>query len=126
VQICYEIIFSGQVVDRNARPDYIFNPSNDGWFGAFGPPQHLAQARLRAIEEALPVLRATTTGISAVIDSRGVVRMHVPMHRADRIDGHVPPAGEPTLFSRLGNILPLAWALAFLAACRVAFRRRGD
>jgi apolipoprotein N-acyltransferase len=126
VQICYEIIFSGQVVDPEARPDYIFNPSNDGWFGAFGPPQHLAQARLRAIEEALPVLRATTTGISAVIDSRGVVRMHVPMHRADRIDGHVPPAGQSTLFSRLGNILPLAWALAFLAASRVVFRRRGD
>jgi apolipoprotein N-acyltransferase len=126
VQICYEIIFSGQVVDRSARPDYIFNPSNDGWFGAFGPPQHLAQARLRAMEEALPVLRATTTGISAVIDSRGVVRMHVPMHRADRMDGHVPPAGEPTLFSRLGNLLPLAWAMAFLALSRVVFRRRGD
>ena len=124
VQICYEIIFSGQVVDPDARPDYIFNPSNDGWFGAFGPPQHLAQARLRAIEEALPVLRATTTGISAVIDARGVVRMHVPMHRADRLDGHVPPAGSPTLFSRLGNILPLAWALVFLALSRVAFRRR--
>ena len=124
VQICYEIIFSGQVVDPDARPDYIFNPSNDGWFGAFGPPQHLAQARLRAIEEALPVLRATTTGISAVIDARGVVRMHVPMHRADRLDGYVPPAGSPTLFSRLGNILPLAWALVILALSRVAFRRR--
>ncbi|MXP40386.1 apolipoprotein N-acyltransferase [Altererythrobacter soli] len=126
VQICYEIIFSGQVVDPDKRPDYIFNPSNDGWFGAFGPPQHLAQARLRSIEEALPVLRATTTGISAVIDSRGVVRSHVPMRRADRIDGHVPPPGAPTLFSRLGNILPLAWALAFLAASRVVFRRRRD
>jgi apolipoprotein N-acyltransferase len=52
----------GQVVDRAHRPDYIFNPSNDGWFGSWGPPQHLAQARLRAIEEGLPVLRATTTG----------------------------------------------------------------
>ena len=51
VQICYEIIFSGQVVDRANRPDFLFNPSNDAWFGAWGPPQHLAQARLRAIEE---------------------------------------------------------------------------
>ncbi|MEO5587096.1 MAG: apolipoprotein N-acyltransferase, partial [Novosphingobium sp.] len=67
-QICYEIVFSGQVVDRAHRPDFLFNPSNDGWFGSWGPPQHLAQARLRAIEEGLPVLRATTTGISAVID----------------------------------------------------------
>jgi len=124
VQICYEIIFSGHVVDPANRPDYIFNPSNDGWFGAFGPPQHLAQARLRAIEEALPVLRATTTGISAVIDSRGVVRMYVPKHRAARLDGLVPPAGEPTLFARLGNILPLSWAVVFLVLARVAIMRR--
>ena len=55
---------------------------------------------------------------------RGVVRMHVPMHRADRLDGYVPPAGSPTLFSRRGNILPLAWALVILALSRVAFRRR--
>jgi apolipoprotein N-acyltransferase len=124
VQICYEIVFSGHVVDRSHRPDYIFNPSNDGWFGVFGPPQHLAQARLRAIEEALPVLRATTTGISAVIDSRGVVRMHVPMHRSARLDGFVPPAGKPTPFAILGNILPLLWALVFLVLARVAIRRR--
>ena len=78
-QICYEIIFSGQVADRANRPDYLFNPTNDGWFGSWGPPQHLAQARMRAIEEGLPVLRATTTGISAVIDADGVEigRAHV-------------------------------------------------
>lgn len=124
VQICYEIIFSGQVVDRADRPDYLFNPSNDGWFGAWGPPQHLAQARLRAIEEGLPVLRATTTGISAVIDARGVVRAHVPRHRAGRLDGLVPAALPPTLFSRAGNLLPLGWALALLFAALVASRRR--
>jgi len=124
VQVCYEIIFSGQVVDREHRPDYIFNPSNDGWFGAFGPPQHLAQARLRAIEEGLPILRATTTGISAVIDSRGVVRQHLPLHRAGRIDGTIPPAAPPTLFARLGNVLPLAWAVLILLLARVAIRRR--
>ena len=61
-QLCYEIIFSGQVVDEQNRPDFIFNPSNDAWFGRWGPPQHLAQARLRAAEEGLPVLRATPTG----------------------------------------------------------------
>jgi apolipoprotein N-acyltransferase len=124
VQVCYEIVFSGQVVDRRHRPDYIFNDSNDGWFGAFGPPQHLAQARLRAIEEGLPVLRATTTGISAVIDSRGVVRQHLPMHRAGRLDGLIPPPAPPTLFARLGNILPLGWALLVLLLARVAMRRR--
>lgn len=125
VQICYEIIFSGQVVDPDDRPDYVFNPSNDGWFGAFGPPQHLAQARMRAIEEGLPVLRATTTGISAVIDARGVVRYWVPMHEARRIDGLVPRAHPPTLFARLGNWLALGWALLLILMAIAMRRRRG-
>jgi apolipoprotein N-acyltransferase len=124
VQICYEIVFSGQVADRRDRPDYIFNPSNDGWFGPAGPPQHLAQARLRAIEEGLPILRSTTTGISAVIDARGVVRAHVPMLQAQRLDGVIPPAAPPTLFARLGNLLPLVWAMIFLGLAAIAMRRR--
>ena len=125
VQICYEIIFSGEVADRAHRPDYIFNPSNDGWFGAWGPPQHLAQARMRAIEEGLPVLRATTTGISAVIDADGVVRQSVPRLSAGRIDGMVPPAHASTLFARLGNRLVLAWALLLIGSSLVVARRRG-
>ena len=124
MQICYEIVFSGEVADRAHRPDYIFNPSNDGWFGSFGPPQHLAQARLRAVEEGLPVLRATTTGISAVIDADGLVRRHVPRHRADRIDTMVPPAHAPTLFARFGNALPLAFAGLLALLSLVALRRR--
>ena len=122
MQICYEIVFSGEVVDPNDRPDYIFNPSNDGWFGAWGPPQNLGQARMRAIEEGLPVLRSTTTGISAVIDAKGVVRDHIGMHRADRIDGFVPQALEPTLFARMGHGLTALWAIAFLALSLVAAR----
>jgi len=123
VQICYEIIFSGQVVDPANRPDYIFNPSNDGWFGPWGPPQHLAQARLRAIEEGLPVLRSTTTGISAVIDADGIVRAHVPRHRAGRLDGLIPAAKEATLFAHYGNALPLSWAALLLIVSAVALRR---
>ena len=124
LQICYEIIFSGQVVDRAHRPDFIFNPSNDAWFGSSGPPQHLAQARLRAIEEGLPVIRATPTGISAVIDADGRILESLPMHEAGRIDGFVPKAHPPTLFARHGNALPVAFALLLLAAA-IAFRRRG-
>jgi apolipoprotein N-acyltransferase len=124
VQICYEIVFSGEVIDRGNRPDFIFNPSNDGWFGSFGPPQHLAQARMRAIEEGLPVLRSTTTGISAVIDPRGVVREHLPLDRAGRIDGTIPPAHEPTLFARCGALLSLAWMIAFLVSAYIALRRQ--
>jgi len=123
MQICYEIIFSGHVVDPRNRPDYIFNPSNDGWFGSWGPPQHLAQARLRAIEEGLPVLRATTTGISAVIDADGIVRQHVARHVAARIDGYIPAAHSPTPFARLGNLLPLCFAALLLILTMVAMRR---
>ncbi|QWC57193.1 apolipoprotein N-acyltransferase [Erythrobacter sp. 3-20A1M] len=124
VQICYEIVFSGEVVDRAHRPDYIFTPSNDGWFGAWGPPQHFAQSRMRAIEEGLPVLRSTVNGISGVIDANGVVRQHLPHGVAGRLTGLVPAAKAPTLFSRFGNALALAWAAAFLLASLVAMRRR--
>lgn len=124
VQICYEIVFSGEVVDRDNRPDYVFNPSNDGWFGAWGPPQHLAQARLRAIEEGLPVLRATTNGISAVVDADGVVRAFAPRGQARRIDSRVPPAHAPTLFARFGNMVPLGWALLLLCVSLLVLRRR--
>jgi apolipoprotein N-acyltransferase len=114
VMICYEIVFSGHVADKANRPDYIFNPSNDGWFGWWGPPQHLAQARMRAIEEGLPVLRSTTTGISAVIDANGVVRGHIASGKADKLEGLVPAAHPPTLFAQWGHVLTLAWAALFL------------
>jgi len=123
IQICYEIVFSGEVAERDKRPDYIFNPSNDGWFGAWGPPQHLAQARMRAAEEGLPVLRSTTTGISAVIDAQGVVREHIGRNVAGRIDTLVPPPHAPTWFARLGHWLTLLWGLALLGLSLVAMRR---
>jgi apolipoprotein N-acyltransferase len=128
-QLCYEIIFSGQVVDRNNRPDFLFNPSNDAWFGAWGPPQHLAQARLRALEEGLPVLRSTPTGISAVIDSDGRVLSRLEWRTAGIIDSRLPAAKAPTPFARLGNLLPLLFALLLVAlalgAQRIAGRRKG-
>ena len=123
VQICYEIIFSGQVVDRANRPGFIFNPSNDAWFGAWGPPQHLAQARLRAIEEGLPVLRATPTGISAVIDARGRLLASVPMGEGAAIEGRLPSASPPTLFARFGNLLAFLVA-GLLVAAAIAVRRK--
>ncbi len=125
VQICYEIVFSGQVTERANRPDYIFTDSNDGWFGAFAPAQFLAQSRMRAVEEGLPVLRSTTTGISAVIDARGAVRQYLPTHEAGRIDMLVPAALPPTLFAMFGNALALFWAVVFLVAGFVALRQGG-
>ena len=128
-QLCYEIIFSGEVVDRTKRPAFLFNPSNDAWFGAWGPPQHLAQARLRAIEEGLPILRATPTGISAVIDSDGRLLRSLPWRTAGMIDTRLPPPRPPTPFARLGNLLPLLFAIALatlaLLAQRIAGERKG-
>ncbi len=125
VQICYEIVFSGQVVDRANRPDFLFNPSNDAWFGAWGPPQHLAQSRLRAIEEGVPVIRSTPTGISAVIDAYGRVRASLPYRKAGYLQTRLPPSRAPTLFSRYGNVLPLGFGilLAALGIALLRFRR---
>ena len=119
--ICYEVIFSGHVVDPANRPDFIFNPSNDAWFGTLGPPAHLAQARLRAIEEGLSIVRATPTGISAIIDPDGAVRQSIPMGQAGAIEGSVM-RGSPTLFSRLGNWMALIVS-AILLICAIAIRR---
>ncbi|HEX4873722.1 MAG TPA: apolipoprotein N-acyltransferase [Sphingorhabdus sp.] len=124
MQICYEMIFSGQVTDRANRPDFIFNPSNDAWFGSWGPPQHLAQARLRAIEEGLPVIRSTPTGISAVIDAEGRIVQSLPLGKAGRIDARLPMAKAPTLFARYGNILPLAFAFLLIALALMPLARR--
>ncbi len=122
-QLCYEIIFSGQVVEDGRRPAFIFNPSNDAWFGAFGPPQHLAQARLRALEEGLPVLRSTPTGISAVIDAHGRLVASLPWRTAGVIDARLPAPVPPTPFARYGNLLPFLFAL-LLAAAAIAVRRK--
>lgn len=124
MQICYEIIFSGEVVDRSHRPDFIFNPSNDAWFGGWGSPQFLAQARLRAIEEGLPVVRATPTGISAVIDADGRVVESLPTGIAGRIDTTLPPPKAPTLFSRYGNMLSVAFAALLIAFGLMPLARR--
>jgi apolipoprotein N-acyltransferase len=124
-QVCYEIIFSGEVVDRRNRPDFIFNPSNDAWFGFWGPPQHLAQARLRAAEEGIPVIRSTPTGISALIDAHGQVVKSLPWRQPGYFDAVLPlPATKPTLFARFGNVIPLLIGFALVIAA-IALGRRG-
>lgn len=123
IQICYEIVFSGHVVDRENRPQFLFNPSNDAWFGSWGPPQHLAQARLRAIEEAMPIIRSTPTGISAVIDADGRIVASLPFQKAGFIQTRLPPPRAPTLFAQWGNILSIAFAI-FLSALGVALGRK--
>ncbi len=123
-QLCYEIIFSGEVIDRANRPDFLFNPSNDAWFGRWGPPQHLAQARMRAAEEGIPVIRSTPTGISAVIDARGNLLHSLPWRTAGVIETDLPrPLPGLSLFARFGNFIPMLLGFALLFAA-IALGRR--
>ncbi|HSX57611.1 MAG TPA: apolipoprotein N-acyltransferase [Sphingomonas sp.] len=122
MQVCYEIIFSGQTVDPDNRPAILFNPSNDAWFGAWGPPQHLAQARMRAIEEGLPILRSTPTGISAIIDAEGRIVASAGMGEAKAIEAPMPGALEATLFARIGNWMA-GLVAGLLLAIAIAIRR---
>ena len=116
--ICYEVIFPRQFVDRSARPDWLLNISNDAWFGeSSGPHQHLAQARLRAVEEGLPVVRSTPTGISAIIDPYGRVQRRTRLGERAVLTGHVPQPLAATPFARFGDVvlLVLLFAWVFLA-----------
>lgn len=113
-QICYEIIFSGHVVQKNKRPAFVFNPSNDAWFGSWGPPQHLAQARMRAIEEAVPIVRSTPTGISAVIAADGRIVKSLGQGKPGQIVTALPAGGKPGLFAAYGNNVPIGFGLLLL------------
>lgn len=104
IAICYEIIFPGHVVDDAIRPDWIFNATNDAWFGSsIGPKQHLASARMRAIEEGLPLVRAANTGISAVVDAYGETLAMLDIGTSGVIDMRLPRPLPPTLYARLGD-----------------------
>lgn len=122
-QICYEIIFSGAVLDPARRPRFVFNPSNDAWFGHWGPPQHMAQARLRAIEEGMTIVRATPTGISGVIAPNGKLVASLGQGERAVLDASLPPPRAPTLFARYGNILPGMFGL-LLGGLGVVIGRR--
>ncbi|MBB4267281.1 apolipoprotein N-acyltransferase [Roseospira visakhapatnamensis] len=115
--ICYEVIFPGQVVDAAARPTWMVNVTNDGWYGTSpGPYQHLATARLRAVEEGVPLVRVANTGISAVVDAMGRVTGRLDLGTRGVLDAALPGAMPPTPFARLGMPVPLALALALLMA----------
>ncbi|MBV8972567.1 MAG: apolipoprotein N-acyltransferase [Sphingomonadaceae bacterium] len=122
VQICYEIVFPAAVVDEAHRPAWIVNISNDAWFGTWGPPQHLEQARLRAIEEGLPIARATPTGISAVIDAHGRVVAALAQRTRATLSTRMPPPLPPTPFARYAHGTSAAFG-ALLLALAVALRR---
>ena len=122
--ICYEAIFPAYP-GAPERPDWVLQVTNDAWFGrAAGPQQHLAQARLRAIEQGLPVARAANTGISAVIDPLGRPVAMLGLGRAGVVDAALPGALQPTVFARTGEV-PLALLLLVALAVGATARLRG-
>ncbi|MGF1500375.1 MAG: apolipoprotein N-acyltransferase [Paracoccaceae bacterium] len=126
--ICYEMIFPQGILPNGlpdgGRPDWILHLTNDAWFGRFaGPQQHLAQARFRAIEQALPVVRAANTGISAVIDARGRVLDALPLGTHGALDAALPPPRPPTPYAATGD-WPALGALALLGLGLLAARAR--
>lgn len=105
--ICYEVIFPHAVTDPDApRPGWFVNITDDSWFGPWaGPAQHFLIARVRAIEEGLPIARAANTGISAMIDGNGRVRTLLGLNRLGVVDATLPAALQPTLYARFGDLI---------------------
>ncbi len=117
--ICYEAIFPQAVA--GPRPEWLVQITNDAWFGEVsGPYQHLAQARVRAIEQGLPLARAANTGISAMIDPYGRITASLPLGEAGLVDAALPKPLEPTLLARTGQwpVIGLILALLLLGAMR--------
>jgi len=115
--ICYEAIFPHAVVDPEHRPAWLLNVTDDAWYGfTSGPFQHLAIARLRAIEEGLPLARAGDNGISAMFDPYGRVTGRLALDDVGVLDVKLPQSLPPTLYSRVGDIPFFGAMLLVLAA----------
>ncbi len=124
--ICYEIVFPDEAVPRGERPGWLLNLTNDGWFGeSSGPYQHFQQARVRAIEQGLPLVRAANTGISAVVDPVGRILKELPLGVEGVLDAPLPQPIAPTFYVRIGDTLVrVAFGAALLLAVHYRWRRR--
>jgi apolipoprotein N-acyltransferase len=123
--ICYEVIFPHQVVDAGEpRPGWLVNITDDSWFGPWaGPQQHFLIARVRAIEEGLPIARAANTGISAMIDPLGRVPARLALNNMGVVDTTLPQAIPATLYARIGDLVFLALLVIALFAAAALNRR---
>jgi apolipoprotein N-acyltransferase len=118
VQICYEAIFPNTIASLEKRPDWILNVTNDGWFGkSSGPYQHVAQLRMRAVEEGIGVVRVANTGVSSVIDSTGSYVTTTALGVVAVLDSRIPKSLEPTVYSswRNSGLIVLLGTLLVLA-----------
>ena len=124
--ICYEGIFPRHLFRAGERPDYILLITNDAWFGTFsGPYQHLDQARFRAVEHGLPVVRVANTGVSTVIDRFGSIdpAASLGLGQTGHLDRRVVTSTTPTLYARTGDWPTIVLVLVTLSALGFAKRR---
>jgi apolipoprotein N-acyltransferase len=120
--LCYEIIFPGDTAPGSERPGWLLNLTNDGWFGiSSGPYQHLQQARVRTIEQGLPLVRAANTGISAVIDPLGRIVKSLQLGAEGVMDSSLPRRIDATFYARTGDT---GVALVIGVALIIIIRRR--
>lgn len=125
VSICYEDAFPSEVVEALPEAQFLISVSNDAWFGdSFAPHQHLGIARMRALETGRFMVRATNTGISAIIDERGRVIATVPAFVRGGVTAEVQPRQGATPYVILHNWLALGLALTLVAAGRLLRGRR--
>ena len=116
VSICYEDAFPSEVAQALPEAQYLINVSNDAWFGdSLAPHQHLEMSRMRALENGRYLIRATNTGVSAIIDARGKLLTTIPAFVKGGASAQVQPLQGATPYSRLGNWPAIS--LALLMAC---------
>ena len=121
--ICYEAVFP-QDLRADERPGWLLQVTNDAWFGTLtGPFQHAAQARLRAVEQGLPLVRVANTGVTEVVDARGRVTAALPFGAEGHLDAALPGALPATPYARWGE-LPVLVLLAGCALLSMVPRRR--
>ncbi len=102
--LCYEVIFPQEIIEKGARPEWLLNLTNDGWYGlSDGPFQHMHYSRVRSVEQGLPMVRAANTGISAIIDPYGRVVSQLSLGQAGVLRGRLPSKISPTLYARFGG-----------------------
>ncbi|MBT7485291.1 MAG: apolipoprotein N-acyltransferase, partial [Rhodospirillales bacterium] len=122
--ICYEVIFPGAVVDSRDRPDWLLNLTNDGWYGhSSGPYQHFASARLRAVEEGLPLVRVANTGISGVVDGYGRILARLDLGVSGVLDSPLPKKFFGTTFYAQWGDMPLILLLVVCGGLAIFTRK---
>ena len=124
ISICYEDAFGREVRRALPQASFLVNVSEDAWYGdSWAPHQHQQMARMRALETGRPMLRATNTGITAIIDHRGMELARAPQFAVQVLKGQIQPMQGMTPFVRFGNTPVMVLALLILAAV-IAWRRR--